>query len=286
MSVQNESLDIKAKERKPHEAPELEYKAATQDSLSMFFAAIGGAVLGMLATLLVLALINGGTLNFTHPERLAVMEANLTRVNENVGAVSQNIDTVAGQVNGIRDELAAAQTQLNNTLTQLNAQGTTIDELNSAVDTLAVTGQKFDTFVLAMDQAIASMKKLDSSSAVPAAAEAPRASANPSVVSDSAVKPGEVAVLFFVDANGNGMMDDSENNVVGMKVAVSDTSGKSAGEYTSSDGGVLVKDLKPGAYKFTLAGNATNKVAGNNEVSVTVGRNDSKGQIVYVPVAQ
>jgi hypothetical protein len=81
MSVQNESLEMKNSERKPA-APELEYKAASQDSLSMFFAAIGGAVLGMLATLLVLAIINGGTLNFTHPERLAVMEANLARVNE------------------------------------------------------------------------------------------------------------------------------------------------------------------------------------------------------------
>ena len=53
MSVQNESMEIKSADRKP-EAPELEYKAASQDSLSMFFAAIGGAVLGMLATLLVL----------------------------------------------------------------------------------------------------------------------------------------------------------------------------------------------------------------------------------------
>jgi len=56
MSVQNESLEMKPAERKP-EAPELEYRAASHDSLSMFFAAIGGAVLGMLATLLVLALI-------------------------------------------------------------------------------------------------------------------------------------------------------------------------------------------------------------------------------------
>ena len=42
MSVQNESLEMKPAERKP-EAPELEYRAASHDSLSMFFAAIGGA---------------------------------------------------------------------------------------------------------------------------------------------------------------------------------------------------------------------------------------------------
>ena len=107
MSVKNESMDIKSTERK-QEAPELEYKAASQDSLSMFFAAIGGAVLGMLATLLILALINGGTLNFIHPERLAVLEQNLTRVNENVGAVSTNVDNVAQQVTAMRSDITGA----------------------------------------------------------------------------------------------------------------------------------------------------------------------------------
>ena len=49
MSVNNESLDV-VKPSEQKRAPELEYKAASQDSLSMFAAAIGGAVLGVLAT--------------------------------------------------------------------------------------------------------------------------------------------------------------------------------------------------------------------------------------------
>ena len=134
MSVQNESLEMKNSERKTS-APELEYKAASQDSLSMFFAAIGGAVLGMLATLLVLALINGGTLNFTHPERLAVMEASLARVNENVGAVSQNLDTVATQVTDVRDQMASARSEVDTALTQLEQQGASIGDVQSAVTT-------------------------------------------------------------------------------------------------------------------------------------------------------
>lgn len=66
-------------------------------SLSMFFAAIGGAVLGMLATLIVLAVINGGTLNFTgtaydsDQQIIAVVD----RLVENVGAVSTNLDTLS-----------------------------------------------------------------------------------------------------------------------------------------------------------------------------------------------
>ncbi len=166
MSVQNESLEMKNNERKPA-APELEYKAASQDSLSMFFAAIGGAVLGMLATLLVLAIINGGTLNFTHPERLAVMEANLARVNENVGAVSQNVDTVASQVTDVRDQLAVARSQVDNTLTQIETQATAVTGLETAVAALAVTGDQFDTFVNALDQALISMRKLEGGATTP-----------------------------------------------------------------------------------------------------------------------
>lgn len=101
----------------------------------------------MLATLLVLAIINGGTLNFTHPERLAVMEANITGAfNENVGVVSQNVDTVASQVTDVRDQLAAARSQVNNTLAQIEA-ATAVNGLETAAATLAVTGEQFDTFV-------------------------------------------------------------------------------------------------------------------------------------------
>ena len=173
MSVQNESLEMKNNERKPA-APELEYKAASQDSLSMFFAAIGGAVLGMLATLLVLAVINGGTLNFTHPERLAVMEANLARVNENVGAVSQNVDAVAGQVTDVRDQVASARTQMDTAQAQLDDHSGQLDTVQGSVTALALTGQKFDTFVAALDQAMISMRKLDGGAeAAPVAAAEP-----------------------------------------------------------------------------------------------------------------
>ena len=291
MSVQNESLDLKGSERKPA-APELEYKVATQDSLSMFFAAIGGAVLGMLATLLVLAIINGGTLNFTHPERLAVMEANLARVNENVGAVSQNVDTVAGQVTDVRDQLATARSQMDTAQVQLNDQSSKLDTVQGSVTVLAVTGQKFDTFVAALDQAMVSMRKLDGSATATAAPQSPapqsanRAiAAQPLLVSDPAVQADAVAVLFFVDNDANGVMDAAEVNLTGVKLAVRDAAGTQIGEYTSDDAGVLVSDLAPGAYTFAIvdpAGHATL----SEEVAVTVPADAQEGQILYVPMAE
>jgi len=281
MSVQNESLDLKSNERKPA-APELEYKTASQDSLSMFFAAIGGAVLGMLATLLVLAIINGGTLNFTRPERMAVLEANLARVSENVGAVSQNVDLVARQASEVRDQLASARSQMDLTIAQLDDQSATVDSLQGAVGALAVTGQRFDTFVAALDQALISMRKLEGDAAPSAS---PRAiAAQPLVVSDPAVQPGAVAVLFFADNNGNGIMDLSEVNLVGVKLVVVKADGSQVGEFTSGDGGVMVEGLAPGAYTFAISDTAGYATL-SEEVVVTVPADATEGQILYVPMA-
>lgn len=296
MSVTNDSLDMKPTERKP-DAPEIEYKAASQDSLSMFFAAIGGAVLGTLATLLILALINGGTLNFTHPERLAVLEASAGRINENVGAVSQNVDQVAQQVASIRTDVAKAQAQVDQAMSDLTKQGQSVSNLQGAMTTLAATSTKFDTFVAALDQALASVKKIDAGAADAAAGSAAAGSAaaagaaavpalsTPAAAPTEGVKPGDVAVLFFVDANGNGKMDDSEANLVGLQLAVKDAAGKTLGTYVSTDGGVLVQGLKPGAYQFVVEDTAGHKLATANEIPVTVPADAKTGQAVYVPVA-
>ena len=279
MSVKNESMDIKSTERK-QEAPELEYKASSQDSLSMFFAAIGGAVLGMLATLLILALINGGTLNFIHPERLAVIEQNLTRVNENVGAVSTNVDNVAQQVTAMRTDIAGAKTDVQGAMAKLDERGTQVDQIGSDVADLKVTGQKFDTFVVALDQALTSMDRVGAANGVSAAV------GGPLVVNSDAVKPGNVAVLFYVDSNGNGRMDDSEANLVGLKLAVTDAQGATVGDYSSTDGGIAVDNLAPGQYTFAVTDPAGHTISGADSVTVNVPQDAEQGQVVYFPVAQ
>jgi hypothetical protein len=279
MSVQHESLDMKPTERK-QEVPELEYKAASQDSLSMFFAAIGGAVLGMLATLLILALINGGTLNFTHPERMAVLESNLTRVNENVGAVSTNVDNVAQQVTAMRADISAAKTDMQSAMTSLEERGTQVDQIGADVENLKVTGQKFDTFVIALDQALTSMDRVGAANGVSASL------GGPVVVNSAAVEPGNVAVLFFVDSNGNSRMDDSEANLVGLKLAVLDAQGENVGDYSSTDAGVLVDQLAAGQYTFQVTDPAGHSVSGADSVTVNVPQEAQQGQIVYFPVTE
>jgi|GEM_PF-1383800 len=157
MSVQHESAGMTKANERIEAAPELEYRAVSQDSLSMFLAAIGGAVLGMLLTLLILALINGGTLSYAGA-RLEQMETHLQQVDENVGAVSANIDIVSKQAAAIQQQLGAVESTLR---TEIETQGGDITALNESVVTLNQTRQQFDIFVGALAGALTEMGALD-----------------------------------------------------------------------------------------------------------------------------
>jgi hypothetical protein len=144
MSVHQESLEI-TRPVEREKAPELEYNTVRNDSLTMFGAAIGGAVLGMLLTLLVLAVVNGGTLNFTGGQRLTELEARYTRLDENVGAVSQNVDIVAQQARTLQAQVATVESGL----------GQDVATLETAVDELGRTSTQFTTFLTALESALA-----------------------------------------------------------------------------------------------------------------------------------
>jgi hypothetical protein len=145
---------------------------------------------------------------------------------------------------------------------------------------LKVTGQKFDTFVVALDQALSSMDRVGAANGVSAAV------GGPVVVNSDAVKPGNVAVLFYVDSNGNGRMDDSEANLVGLKLAVTDAKGATVGDYTSTDGGIAVDNLAPGQYTFTVTDTAGHTVSGADSVTVNVPQDAQQGEVVYFPAEQ
>ncbi len=178
MSVTNETLDLHKQSERADEAPSLEYRSVSHDSLSMFLAALGGAILGVLLTLLILAIINGGTLNFMAQGSVASLEATVSRVNENLGTLSQNVDTLDRSVAtvsqglgslgsdlvAVREGLVSAQAQLQAVASAVAQQemqqasvGEQIGEINGAIATLDVTRQRFDTFVDALGTALAEM---------------------------------------------------------------------------------------------------------------------------------
>lgn len=151
MSVHNESLDMARPVERAQEPPELEYNAVRNDSLTMFGAAIGGAILGMLLTLLILAVINGGTLSFSGGERLDVLEASVTRIDENVGAVSYNVDVVVEQARTLQSHLATVESDLR---AELAADDQELATLEQAVTELGMASDQFTTFLTALERAL------------------------------------------------------------------------------------------------------------------------------------
>jgi len=160
MSVHQESLDMAKPMERIQDRPELEYNTYRHDSLSMFGAAIGGAVLGMLLTLLILAIINGGTLSFSGGERLAVMEASMARIDENVGTVAQNVEVVAQQAKDLQAQLLGAQSSLQQAI---DANGTDVAVLKTSVSALEGANSQFVAFLVALDEALSNVSELTSS---------------------------------------------------------------------------------------------------------------------------
>lgn len=155
--MQHESVGTGKTVERTEAAPELEYRTVSQDSLTMFLAAIGGAILGMLLTLLVLALINGGTLSYAG-DRIKQLEAHLQQVDENVGAVSANINIVSEQAAAIQQQLGAVESALRN---EIETQGGDLAALNESVTTLNHTRQQFDIFVGALTGALTEMGAIE-----------------------------------------------------------------------------------------------------------------------------
>ncbi|MCB0122239.1 MAG: hypothetical protein KDE58_08360 [Caldilineaceae bacterium] len=309
MSAQPESIGAGKSVDRVDAAPQIEYKMVTHDSLSMFLAAIGGAVLGMLLTLLVLALVNGGTLSFSGP-RITQLEEYVGRVNENLGAVSANIDLVSEQAATLQQQLGSVEEALRG---ELENQGSSIETLNSSVETLNVTRQQFGLFMNALDSALADMQAIDPNAVT---AETPGATTDstaaeattaetaveetageaapagettalpaPQSMASSDVPADAIAVVIFVDNNSDGALSEGETNLIGIPVSLLNSDGESLATQESSDAGVLFSALDPGSYEVTVDDTMGYSLLSESSASVALGEEATEGMVVYIPVA-
>lgn len=149
--------------------PELEFSMPeVEESLTAYLSAISGAIIGLLLTLLVLAIWNGGTLNFTNTSKVNALEAGLTDVAADVEMVNANFDSLgqriivleqeAGAVAALQNSLAALDNSLSDLDRTLSDQGIHIGELDSAVADLQVTRRNFDLFTAALAGALETME--------------------------------------------------------------------------------------------------------------------------------
>lgn len=293
--------------------PKLEYSVKGADeSLEAYISAISGAIIGVLATLLVLYILNGGTLRFTNPAKLTAIEASLTRVDENVGAVNQNVETVAARLAAMEGE-AGVIGQLQTSLTDLDAalnsamaeQGTRLDGLDESVAALDVTRKNFDTFTAALASALSEMGTTAAPAAgapaaepvnaveaapaaeavtAPAATETIAASVTSAVAVHTDLAADAVQVMLFVDANGNGAMDEGETALVGAAVVLTPAEGDAV-TVDSAETGALFEGLAAGEYAVSLESVPGYAVDGESSASVTVDIDAEAGQVVYFALA-
>lgn len=299
--------------------PKLEYNNPSRDSLAMLGAAIGGALLGVFLTLLVLAIVNRGTIRFNTTGQIRAMQETIVAVDQNVGALSANLDTVVARLEGLQGqadvipglqtEINAAKTEIGAALSEigaaqetLKAQQSQLGEMNDSIAVLDVGRQKFDVFTGALAGALSQMSALDGpaeAAAVEVAAVevapvdvapveaaavevAPIAPVLPTVtVAASADVAGDaVQVVYFADANGNGIKEGEEASVVGMSLNLVDAGGAIvASVETDESGAALFVGLAAGSYSLTTA-------EGDAIASLTVAEGAAQGQIVTVPVVE
>jgi hypothetical protein len=317
MSVKQEPLkmnhstasDKKDAERHVEEPPKLEL-ARSSESLEAFGAALGGAVLGVLATLLILAIINNGTLRFNGAATDS-LRASVTRIDENLGAVSHNVDVVAGRLAELQGA-GGAIGQLQGSLSTLDASLQALDQEMAQqgvlLQELDVTRRNFDTFTAALAQALNQMGAIEAPAAEAAApmeatglgeaaapveaasaeAAAPvdtesESAAMPIVVADPALAADTVAVYLFIDSNADGAMAVEEASLVGATVILTSSQGETiTGQ--STDSGVVFEGLAVGAYTVTVEDALGFTLASDSTATVTVGEESAEGQSVYFPV--
>lgn len=264
--------------------PELEFNMSeSEESLTAYLSAIGGAVIGLLLTLLVLAIWNGGTLNFTNTSKVDALDANMTRVDENMAAMSTDLETLGERLAALEGE-AGALAQLRDSLTtfdsslaaldqSLSDQGIHITELDLAVAELQVTRRNFDTFTSALIQVLAEMET-NQTGAAPV----------PMIVTSEDVAADTVLVYLFVDANANSVMDGNEIEVAGTTIALTGPEGESVVAETREDSGARFEELVAGEYTVSVEDALGYELVSASAVAVTINTEAEAGQIVYYAV--
>ncbi len=299
MTVHNESLN-NPRVMEPLEDDSLGYAESRNESLALFGAALGGALLGMLLTLLVLAVINNGSLRFdtaAGSQRLVQVEDQVTVLDESIRNVNENVTIVGENLTG---EVSTTRDQVNTIVEELDGQGVTLSQLGETIGSLENTRDEFDTFIAALSEAVATVNGGDSAGTADtatagSAAESTATSANAgtantgsaiaSVVESSAQVPTSgVAVLAFADTNGNGLYDAGENAIEGLPVLLLDAEGQNVSPPASTgNAGLLFRNVPNGDYTVSISSGDADVLPGDLMGQVTVA-NEGDGQLIYFAV--
>lgn len=107
----------------------------------------------------------------------------------------------------------------------------------------------------------------------------------PQIEQSGELAANAIAVLLFVDEDGNGIMGENETNLIGLPVSLQDESGTTVQTQESGDAGVLFSELEAGDYQLTVEDTLGYTLASEATANVTVDAEGTEGTIIYIPVA-
>ena len=304
--------------------PELEFSMPeVEESLTAYLSAIGGAIIGLLLTLLVLAIWNGGTLNFTNISRVNAIHAGLTDVASDLEGVNANVDALgerlivleqeSGAVAALQKSLANLDASLTDLDRTLSEQGIRLTELDSAVNDLQVTRRNFDLFTAALTDALAQMQtgtsttqpesasrpndrqaagSAASQASARATASQPGEQAQPNLpfpkavtVLSQDVAPDALLIYLFLDANADGLFDTDENLIAGATVTLTSPDGRTvAAENNVGSAGTRFQELNAGEHTVILEDVQGYTLASQSSATVTIDPKAEAGHIIYFAV--
>ena len=304
--------------------PELEFSMPeVEESLTAYLSAIGGAIIGLLLTLLVLAIWNGGTLNFTNISRVNAIQAGLTDVSADLEGVNTNVTSLSerlivleqesGAVAALQKSLADLDVSLTELDRTLSDQGIQLTELDGAVNDLQVTRRNFDLFTAALTDALAQMQTAPpagqtaiasrpggrqaagstaSQASSKAAASQPGEQAQPALpypepaaVLSQDVAPDALLVYLFLDVNADGLFDTGENLIAGATVTLTSPDGRSvAAENDVGAAGTRFQELNAGEHTITVEDVQGYTIASQSRTAITIDPEADAGYIIYFAV--
>lgn len=289
MSVHQES--VSAHDAHAHEEMVVESEL-TSDMIKLFLTALGGAIIGTILTLLVLSMINGGTLRYGGgASRLDNVELAYEQLSANVHANTVNMQGQNGQfatdINAINEIVTGHSRSINQMAPLVARTSANSDQTSALMGALEEAFAKSDAQTREDELTVSDGGSAEAGSAEEGAVDdGPMMALSERVGNGTSLPVGMVAILPFIDRDASGLMEPSEKNEAGITASLVGEDGTAVATIESGDAGFNFTNVEPGSYEFVIEdGGALGSLVGQ-VMPIEVSRDAEHGQLIYMGIAE
>lgn len=106
------------------------------------------------------------------------------------------------------------------------------------------------------------------------------------IIRHSGIPTGTIALLPFLDTNGNGGIDPGEMNAVGVLASLIDSEEEVLQTLESSDAGISFTELEIGQYILRIEDGGTHGTLSGHQISVELREQDVQGIAIFMGIAE